>query len=169
MVIRKALRLACVGAVLAVAACAPEHAYYGPPGREPARADVKPERATEAAIERAMDHYSAMLAMMDADGVAAMYAPNGVMERQSGPPLRGREAIRAYLASPPVDVRVVSNRMTTISLSYNGPEVVQNGEFEQRARVNGKMIHATGRFEVTWVRGPQGSWYIQHMATFPSH
>lgn len=129
---------------------------------------MPPGPATEMAIEKAMDRYSAMLATMDAEGLAAMYTPDGVMERQNAAPLRGRDAIRDYLAKPPANVRVVSNRMTTVSLAYNGPAVVQTGEFEQNARVNGKEVTATGRFEATWVRGPHGAWYIQHMVTRPS-
>lgn len=128
---------------------------------------MPPGPATEMAIEKAMDRYSAMLTTMDAEGLAAMYTPDGVMERQNAAPLRGRDAIRDYLAKPPPGVRVVSNRMTTVSLSYNGPAVVQAGEFEQNARVNGKVVTATGRFEATWVRGPHGAWYIQHMVTRP--
>jgi uncharacterized protein (TIGR02246 family) len=128
-------------------------------------ADVTPGRATERQIEQAMDRYSSMLAMMDPDGLAAMYTPDGVMERQSGPPLRGRDEIRAFLSAPANNVRVLSNRMTTNSLAYNGPAVVQVGEFEQSARVNGKVVNANGRFEATWVRGPRGDWYIKHMVT----
>ena len=165
--IRSLLKAAGVGAVLAAAACAPMRPYdEGPRGHEMS-SDVPPGRATEASIEKAMDRYSSMLATMDADGLAAMYTPDGVMERQSGPPLRGREAIHDYLAKPPANVRVVSNKMTTVSLSYNGPAVVQTGDFEQNTRVNGKVITATGRFEATWVRGPHGTWYIQHMVTRP--
>ena len=112
-----------------------------------------------------MDRYSSMLAMMDADGLSAMYTPDGVMERQSGPPLHGRDEIRAFLSAPANNVRVLSNQMITNSLAYNGPAVVQAGEFHQSARVNGKVVNATGRFEATWVRGPRGAWYISHMAT----
>ena len=168
---RIVLKAACVVAVLVVAACAPQRAYDdGPRGRDRDRdttSSVTPGRATEMAIEQAMDRYSSMLATMDADGLAAMYTPDGVMERQNAPPLRGRDAIHEYLAKPPANVRVISNRMTTNSLAYNGPAVVQAGEFEQSARVNGKVINASGRFEATWVRGPRGTWYLQHMVTRP--
>ena len=58
--------------------------------------------------------------------------------------------------------------MTTISLAYNGPAVIQTGSFQQSARINGKVANASGRFEATWVRGPHGEWFIQHMVTRPS-
>jgi uncharacterized protein (TIGR02246 family) len=165
MTARALSRAVCVGALLAVAACGPQHVRDAP-GRWDT-GSVTPGRSTEAAIEQAMDRYSSMLATMDAEGLSAMYTPDGVMERQSGPPLRGREAIRDYLSKPAGDVRVISNRMTTISLAYNGPAVVQDGEFEQSTRVNGKVVNASGRFEATWVKGPHNVWYLQHMVTRP--
>jgi uncharacterized protein (TIGR02246 family) len=165
MIGRALSRAVCASALLAVAACGPQHVREAP-GRWDTGA-ASPGRATEAAIEQAMDRYSSMLATMDAEGLSAMYTPDGVMERQNGAPLRGRDAIREYLSKPPAGVRVVSNRMTTISLAYNGPTVVQAGEFEQVARVNGKEINASGRFEATWVKGPHNAWYLQHMVTRP--
>ena len=161
--------LAVVIAALVATGCETYHERRGP-GPGPSSERVPYGRDTEAQIERAMDRYSSMLATMDADGIAAMYTPDGVMERQSGPPLRGRDAIRSFLAAPANanNVRVLSNRMTTISLSYNGPTVVQAGEFEQSVRVNGKVVNANGRFEASWVRGPRGTWYISRMVTRPA-
>ena len=163
------MRVVLIGAALTVGACETGRGHYqGPPREREAEArPVQPGRETELQIERAMDRYSSMLATMDADGIAAMYTPDGVMERQSGPPLRGREEIRSFLASPANanNVRVLSNRMTTNSLAYNGPEVLQRGEFEQSVRVNGKTVNAAGKFEATWVKGPRGAWYISRMAT----
>ena len=102
---------------------------------------------------------------MDADGVAAMYTSDGVWERTSGP-LRGRDAIRQSVAA--ANVRVVSNEMATTYLSYNGPAVVQTGEFKQSARLgDGKVVNASGRFEATWVRSSDGAWLIRRMVTRP--
>jgi uncharacterized protein (TIGR02246 family) len=165
MITAAGIRTSLVVAVLGLTACAPQHAYQGPPPAGPA--PVSPGRETEMQIERAMDRYSSMLATMDADGLSAMYTPDGVMERQSGPPLRGREEIQAFLRAP-ANVHVLSNQMVTNSLAYNGPMVVQAGEFHQSARVNGKVVNASGRFEATWVRGPRGAWYISHMVTRPA-
>jgi uncharacterized protein (TIGR02246 family) len=125
-------------------------------------------RATEMQIERSIARYSALLRAMDADGIASMYAPDGVMERQSGGPLRGREEIRAFLASAGPNVRVLSNEMRTISLAYDGPAVIHRGEFRQSTRVNGKVTNVSGRFEATWERGRRGQWFITRMATRPN-
>ena len=158
-----ALRTLSAVALLAVAACAPHFAHQGPPGPPP----IPYGQATETQIEHAMDRYSSLMLAMDASGLASMYAPDGVMERQSGNALHGRDEIRTVLASAG-NVRVLSNQMTTISIAYNGPAVVQTGEFHQSARVNGKVVNAAGRFEATWVRGPHGEWFIERMVTYPA-
>jgi uncharacterized protein (TIGR02246 family) len=158
---RATLKIFSMAVLLSVGACAP-HLHEGPPGPPPAAYGP----AAEHQIEQAKDRYSAYLLAMDADGVASMYAPDGVMERQSGGPLRGRDEIRAFLSSSS-NVKVLSVQMTTISFSYDGPAVVQTGEFHQTARANGKVVNAAGRFEATWIRGPHGDWFVRHMATRP--
>ncbi len=159
---KTALKIISAAALLGIGACAP-HMHEGPPGPPPAAYGP----ATENQIEQAKDRYAAYLLAVDADGVASMYAPDGVMERQSGGPLHGRDEIRAFLSSF-ANVKVLSVQMTTISFSYEGPAVVQTGEFRQTARANGKIVNAAGRFEATWIRGPHGDWFVRHMVTRPN-
>jgi len=156
---KTALKILSVTTLLSIGACAPQYAHEGPP-------PVTYGRSTETQIEQAKDRYAAYLLAMDADGVASMYAPDGIMERQSGPPLHGRDEIRSFLASFS-NVKVLSVQMTTISFSYEGPAVVQTGEFQQTARANGKVVNASGRFEATWIRGSHGDWLIRRMVTRP--
>ena len=169
MMTRTIRTLLMCGMFAALAGCAQDFGHHqGPPPAEPSGpANAPYGHATEMQIEHSMDRYSALLTAMDADGLASMYTPDGVMERQSGGPLRGREEIRAFLASAGPNVHVLSNQMTTISLAYNGPAVVQTGEFHQSVRANGKVVNAAGRFEATWVRGPHGEWFIRHLVTRP--
>lgn len=148
-------------ALLALAGCIPELMYKSP------QAPIAYGPATERQIEGALQRYSGMIQAMDASAVAEMYASDGVWERQSGP-LQGRDAIRSALASTN-GVRVLSNEMTTSTLSYNGPAVIQTGEFKQSARLpDGKIVDAAGRFEATWVRGANGEWWIRRMVTRPN-
>ena len=122
--------------------------------------------ATERELESALQNYSRMILAMNAPAVAEMYAPDGVWERQSGA-LRGREAIRGALAATG-GVRVLSNEMTMSYLSYNGPAVIQTGEFRQSVKLpDGKIVDATGKFEATWARGANGEWWIRRMVTRP--
>jgi uncharacterized protein (TIGR02246 family) len=120
--------------------------------------------ATERQIEGALQRYAARIALMDAPGVAAMYTPDGVWERQSGT-LYGRDAIRQAVASTG-GVRVLSNEMIMRNISYNGPALIQVGEFRQSLRLaNGKTANIEGRFEATWVQAPYGEWLIHRMVT----
>lgn len=155
-------------AAMTMAGCVPLNDPYGPgpynqpPYNQPPPAAVGP--ATERKVERALQRYAARIAMMDAPGVAAMYTPDGVWERQSGT-LHGREQIRNAVASTG-GVRVVSNEMIMRSISYNGPALIQVGDFRQSLRLaNGKTAHVEGRFEATWIQGPYGEWLIHRMVT----
>jgi uncharacterized protein (TIGR02246 family) len=134
--------------------------------KSPPPAAVAATTTTEQEIEAALQRYSSRIMAMDADSVAGMYAPDGVWERQSGP-LRGRDAIRTALATTG-GVRVISNEMTTTNLSYNGPAVVQTGEFKQTVQLsNGNAVEAAGKFEATWVKSEIGDWWIRRMVTRP--
>lgn len=158
------LVLAAIAAVT-MAGCIPLQDTFGPgpgPYDQPPPIAIGP--ATERQIERALQRYAARIAMMDAPGVAAMYTPDGIWERQSGT-LHGREQIRNAVASAG-GVRVMSNEMIMRSISYNGPALIQVGEFRQSLRLaNGNSANVEGRFEATWIQGPYGEWLIHRMVT----
>jgi uncharacterized protein (TIGR02246 family) len=121
---------------------------------------------TERQIESATQRFASLMAAQDANAIANAYAPDGVWERQSGP-LRGRDAIRAALQSN-TGVQVLSFGMKTQYMTYNSPEVIQSGEFQQSARLpTGKTATNTGIFEASWVRGPRGEWWIRRMSFRP--
>lgn len=122
---------------------------------------------TEKQIEKSSQHYASLLQAMDAEGLSHMYAPDGVWERQNGP-VEGREAIRQALANTN-GVQVQAVQMTTSYMSYNGPAIVQTGDFTQTVKLpNGKVVNATGRFEATWMKSPDGGWWIRRMVTRPN-
>lgn len=146
-------------AVLSVVACDPQTLREDRPSATPIAYGPQTERQ----VERALQRYARLIAAMDAPAIADMYAPDGVWERQSGP-LRGRDAIRDAIAAQ--GARVMSNEMITANMTYNGPAVIQAGEFKQSVRLpNGKVVDANGRFEATWMRGPDGEWWIHRMVT----
>jgi ketosteroid isomerase-like protein len=155
-------RIALVAALsLATTGCIPE--LMGP---KPPPQPIAYGPATERQLERALAKYSALMVAMDADAISNMYAPDGVWERQSGP-LQGRNAIRDALMNSN-GVRVLSNEMIMANMSYAGPAVLQTGDFHQSSRLpNGKVVDASGRFEVTWVRGPNGEWWIRRLVFLP--
>jgi ketosteroid isomerase-like protein len=150
-----------VAAALATAGCIPE--LMGP---KPQPQPIAYGPATERQLQSALARYSALMVAMDADAISQMYAPDGVWERRTGP-LQGREAIRDALASSN-GVRVLSNEMIMANMSYVGPAVLQTGDFHQSSRLpNGKVVDSSGRFEATWVRGPNGEWWIRRMVFLP--
>lgn len=150
-------------ALMPLAAC--EQVFLRPPPRVEAPIDYGPQ--TERQIEASLQRYRSLVLAMDAAAVAEMYAPDGVMERQSGP-LIGRDAIRQALTNTG-GVQVQVFEMTTSYLSYNGPAVVHTGDFNQTAKLpNGKIVNVAGRFEATWVRSDSGIWWIKRMLTRPN-
>lgn len=154
-------RVAAVAVVgLALAGCIPMMQ------QERAPPPIPYSQATEKQVDRALQRYAAAVVAMDPAAIANTFAPDGVWERQSGS-LVGREAIRAALSSNS-GVRVLTNEMTTMYISYLGPAVQQSGVFKQSVRLaNGKIVHSEGRFEATWVRGPGGEWWISRMVARP--
>lgn len=155
------VRAALLAALLAVSGCIPQLI-----NQQQSEKPIAYGPATEKQIESALQRYSRLVSAMDASAVADMYAPDGVWERQSGP-LQGRSAIRAALEANG-GVRVVSNDMTTAFISYNGPAIVQTGDFRQSVRLpDGKIVNAAGKFEATWVKGENGDWWIRRMIFRP--
>jgi ketosteroid isomerase-like protein len=160
---RSLLRLAFALTCLALAGCEQLSLMTGPSSTAPIA--YGPE--TEKQIERSSKRYASLLQAMDADGLSRMYSPDGVWERQNGP-VEGREAIRQALANTN-GVQVQAVEMTTSYMSYNGPAIVQTGDFSQTVKLpNGKVVTATGRFEATWIRSASGEWWIKRMVTRPN-
>src|SRR6185436_7096270 len=93
------LRALMAAALIAVAGCMPLMEKGPPP--EP----IAYGPATERQVEKSLQRYSNLITGMDAAGVADMYAPDGVWERQSGT-LQGRDAIRQAVASSASNVRI---------------------------------------------------------------
>lgn len=122
--------------------------------------------ATERQVQAALQRFSALMAAQNASAIAEVYAPDGVWERASGP-LRGRDAIRNALEGQS-GVKVQSFDMTIAYMSYNGPAIVQTGDFTQVVRLpDGKVVNNQGRFEATWIRAANGDWWIRRMAFRP--
>ena len=114
----------CAAALFALTACAPR----------------APDTAADAAIIKAdvpvwFTHYNAG----DADGVAALYAEDGVVLAPGAPAVVGRAAIRDFIASD-----IATSKAAGVTL--NGNEVTDVG-------VAGDMAWKTGTFSVTDASG----------------
>ncbi len=120
-----------------------------------------------ARIEAALQTYSASVLAMDADRIAAAFTPDGELQNPGREPLKGPEAIKAFLKSF-TGVKVEENELKGVSLQIVGPSALQDGTFRQKTRLaNGEVVEAKGTFEAEWERQPDGSWLLARMTTNP--
>lgn len=112
-------------------------------------------------------HYSDLMLAMDSRALADMFAPEGEIVNPRRPPVRGRAAIREFLASYS-DFKVLSNEDTQESIVVEGATAEQLGTYRQKVRTpEGTLLEVSGRFEFAWVQDGSGNWLIQQAATFP--
>lgn len=120
-----------------------------------------------ARIEAALKAYSASVLAMDADRIAASFTEDGELQNPGREPLRGPEAIKAFLKTFS-GVTVEENELKGDSLQIVGPSALQTGTFRQKARLaDGKVVETKGTFEAEWERQENGSWLIARMTTNP--
>jgi ketosteroid isomerase-like protein len=117
-----------------------------------------------------MDHYLAMLKLVNSDSVAAMFTDSAEMYQAAAPPIRGRDAIRAFLKPFDGHAHVDSVSATTIALNVYGDAAYQWANYRQVARVGGGAAESfDGRFVVEWARGAGGNWKIRRLLMQPAH
>jgi uncharacterized protein (TIGR02246 family) len=125
------------------------------------------QEESPARIEAALRAYSVHVLAMDADRIAAAYTPDGELRDPGREPLKGPEAISAFLRSI-TGVKIEEQEMKGVSLQIVGPSALQTGTFRQRVRLaDGKVVDSKGTFEAEWARQPDGSWLISRMTTNP--
>jgi len=125
-------------------------------------------RADKAAVDAGLQRYSQLLLAMDSSGIAAMFAPEGEVVNPSQPPVHGREAIRAFIASFS-DFHVLANVDASSSILIDGSTAEQIGTYRQSVRSpQGHVFDVSGRLEIEWIKDASGQWLIQQLATFPT-
>jgi ketosteroid isomerase-like protein len=129
---------------------------------------VAKQKADKAELEARLQHYSALVLAMDSAGIAAMFAEDGELVNPNRPPVRGRAAVRKFLAGFS-DFHVISNVDLLEGTTVDGDTAEQLGTYSQSVRSpGGKVFEAKGRFEIGWVRDSSGEWLLSQVATFPS-
>jgi uncharacterized protein (TIGR02246 family) len=116
-----------------------------------------------------MDHYAALLQLVNSDSVAAMYTEDGEMTGNScAPHFSGREAIRRFLAPFDGHAHVDTAIVRTSSITVGGDTAHVAGSYHQMARLDsGKAGTFDGAIRVVWVRQPDGNWRIARFETDP--
>jgi len=123
--------------------------------------------AGRAAVNAELQHYSELVVAMDHAGIAALFAPQGEIVNPGARPVRGPDAIAKYLRGFS-RYRVVDDRLAPARTVVHGDTARQVGFYEQHVRTpKGDTLHATGRFEATWLRVRPREWRILRMETLP--
>lgn len=120
-----------------------------------------------ARIEKALAAYAAGLAARDADRVAGSFAPDGELVVPGREPIRGPEAIRAWVASL-AGTTVLEQEVKGPLVQVVGPSALQRGDFRRKERLaDGQVVETKGRFEAEWVRLTDGSWRLARITGDP--
>jgi uncharacterized protein (TIGR02246 family) len=129
-------------------------------GEEPA--------AGREAVEQAMRGYAATLKEANPEAVAGWYTKEGELLLPGLAPLRGPEAIRAFLV-PLVSATEVESVTVTIGLAdVHGDSADLWGTYHQVAGEKGKPKQAyDGRYAALWRHEPGGAWRLVRLMMQP--
>ena len=131
-------------------------------GAAACRAQVSPEQRE---VATTFQRYSGFLRAMAGDSIAALYTPDGEM-LDPDRVIRGRAAIRGFLAPFVGAVTVDSSAMTTDAIDIQGTQASVWGSFYQRYTPTGQPSgESRGRFSALLVRQSDGRWLIRHLLT----
>jgi len=119
---------------------------------DPAGSPAPGERAE---VEAQLQRYAAAERAVDANAIAAFYAPDGELIHPGMEILTGPVAIREFLAS-----------FEGVKIDY---AAMQWGTYAQRVAVEGKpAADYHGRFVAQWVRRSDGGWALRRLLTQPA-
>jgi len=143
-----------IGGVMVAAACASVRS----PGAD--------ERAR---VEAATQRYGALIRGASADSVVAAYTENGELEIPGVGTLKGRKAIRDFLAPLTAAVSVSATEMQSDSIAVSGNVARSRGHYRQVAGPKGgRSAEYRGTFDATWTREADGQWRISRLVMQPT-
>jgi uncharacterized protein (TIGR02246 family) len=122
-----------------------------------------------AAVVAAMDHYAALVRAVNSDSVAAMFTQDAQLLEPGMAPLRGREAIRAFLApfDGKVTVDTVENRTDLVEVY--GDTAYLWGRYRQVARTGDQPPgEFDGRYVARWRLEADGRWRLARLLMQPA-
>jgi len=126
-------------------------------------ATASPEKEVRAALAR----YVELTRTMDHAALAAMFAPDGEIVNPGQDPIRGPEAIEAFLRQF-AGYHVITNEMTPKRTSVRGDQATQSGLYRQVVRTpDDQTLTVTGNFELAWIRGADRVWRFRRAETTP--
>lgn len=105
-----------------------------------------------AEVREAVEHYVAVSRTVNADSIAAQFAPNGVLFEPGIAPIQSADSIRRFMASfPGVRVESASVALDTIEL-HDSTAYVWGNYFERLSFPGQPRSEQRGRFVMQWLR-----------------
>jgi uncharacterized protein (TIGR02246 family) len=143
-----------IGGVMVAAACAS------------VRSPAVDERAR---VEAATQRYAALIRGAPVDSVLTAYTENGELEIPGVGTLKGRKAIRDFLAPLTAAVSVSATEMQSDSIAVSGNVARSTGHYRQVAGPKGGPTgEYRGAFHATWAREADGQWRISRLVMQPA-
>jgi uncharacterized protein (TIGR02246 family) len=114
-----------------------------------------------------MRRYDQLVLAMNAEGIAAMFTPDGELIDAGKTIASTPASIRAFLQSFDGKVRVEENASSIESVTVTGATAILTGTYQQKALLlsDKREIRVQGKFEVEWSRQPDGQWLVRRMST----
>ena len=121
-----------------------------------------------ARVEAATQRYAALIRGAPVDSVLTAYTENGELEIPGVGALKGRKAIRDFLAPLAAAVSVSATEMQSDSLAVSGNVAQSSGRYRQVAGPKGgPAAEYRGAFHATWAREADGQWRISRLVMQP--
>ena len=122
-----------------------------------------------ARVEAATQHYAALIRGAPVDSVLTAYTENGELEIPGVGTLKGRKAIRDFLAPLAATVSVSATEMRSDSIAVTGHTARSHGRYRQLAGPRGgPAAEYRGAFHATWTREADGHWRISRLVMEPA-
>ena len=120
-----------------------------------------------ARVEAATQRYAALI-RGPVDSVLTAYTENGELEIPGVGALKGRKAIRDFLAPLAAAVSVSATEMQSDSIAVSGNVAQSSGRYRQVAGPKGgPAAEYRGAFHATWAREADGQWRISRLVMQP--
>ena len=121
-----------------------------------------------ARVEEATQRYAALIRGAPVDSVLTAYTENGELEIPGVGALKGRKAIRDFLAPLAAAVSVSATEMQSDSIAVSGNVAQSSGRYRQVAGPKGgPSAEYRGAFHATWMREGDGQWRISRLVMQP--
>lgn len=123
------------------------------------------ERPDRAVVRQTLDstlrEHARLIVAEDVDGIVAQYTPDAVVRSNHTEPLRGRDAIRAFIAGMLASGTFDNVEYETESLAVYGDSAWHIVTYRVGGRVGNQSVADSGSAFVLWTRENGGAWRIK--------